>query len=160
MAVVKLRLLFNSNLYVMKRLFKTNLSVLVLLLLAAPLFAQPGRGNDARPGPHHPERFMEKVPAEVRTDAQIAVFDEYLDLSAEQEQQIRDTEAAFAEKAEAIREEKVLRHKKMDMMRELKKEHQLAIHEILTKEQYSVFLEKREAIQFDIRQRLKEFTDK
>ena len=40
------------------------------------------------------------------------------------------------------------------MMKDLRDEHQQAIHKVLTKDQYSVYLEKREDIRYDIRQRL------
>ena len=45
---------------------------------------------------------------------------------------------------------------KMAMGKELRDEHQKAIHQILTKEQYAIYLDKKEAIRYDIRQRLKD----
>lgn len=146
----------------MKQLAQTT-----LLLLAAALFAVPTLAQQ-RPGDRGPERGkpgpemdrLRDVPSEVRSDAQIAVFDEYLKLTEEQKKQLIKVNEDASAKAEKLRDEKVNRRKKMDMAKELRDAHQQAIHDILTKDQYSTFLQKREAIQYDIRQRLKDYTQK
>ncbi len=137
----------------MKRTIKTTLILALITLIVSPVFAQPKKGDRDR----NPQRAMLRdVPAEVKSEAHIAVFDEYLELSEAQEEQIKAADAEFAQKGAELREEKINRRKKMMMARELRSEHQQAIHEILTKQQYSVYLEKREAIRYDIRQRLKD----
>lgn len=147
----------------MKQLAKTTLLLLTAFLIAVPALAQQ------RPGDIGPERGrsggpdmdrMRDVPVEVRSEAQIAVFDEYLKLSDTQKEELIKANEAAASKADELRDEKVNRRKKMDMAKELRDEHQQAIHDILTKEQYSIFLDKKEAIQYDIRQRLKDYTKK
>ena len=135
----------------MKRTFKTTLILAIIALVASPIFAQPKQGDRGR----NSERgMMRDVPPEVKSEAHIAVFDQYLELSKTQEEQIKAVDEEFALKGEELREEKVNRRKKMMMAKELRSEHQQAIHEILTKEQYSIYLEKKEAIRYDIRQRL------
>lgn len=139
----------------MKRTIKSSFILALILLVASPVFAQQRQGDkDRRPGPDR--EMMRDIPADVRTEAHVAVFDEYLNLTDSQEQQIREIDVDFAVKGEQIREEKVNRRKKMLMAKELRNKHQQAIHEILTKEQYAVYLEKKEAIRYDIRQRLKD----
>lgn len=139
----------------MKRTIKSSFILALILLVASPVFAQQRQGDkNQRPGPDR--EMMRDIPADVRTEAHVAVFDEYLNLTDSQEQQIREIDEEFAVKGEQIREEKVNRRKKMLMAKELKDEHQQAIHEVLTKEQYAVYLEKKEAIRYDIRQRLKD----
>ena len=51
------------------------------------------------------------------------------------------------------------RDRKRIAMRDLRNEHQQAIHDLLTKDQYAIYLEQKEAIQYDIRQRLKAYSD-
>ncbi|MBO6523346.1 MAG: hypothetical protein JJ971_05930 [Balneolaceae bacterium] len=137
----------------MKRTIKITLILAIVALVASPVFAQPKHGDRGR----NAERgMMRDVSPEVRSEAHVAVFDEYLELTETQEEQIKAADAEFAQKGAELREEKINRRKKMTMARELRSEHQKAIHEILTKEQYAVYLEKKEAIQYDIRQRLKD----
>ncbi len=141
------------NIEIMQRIIKSTLVLGLIILLASPVLAQQRKGDtEKRPG----REMLQDVPPEVRTEAHIAVLDEYLDLTESQENQIREVDEEFALKGEQIREEKVNRRKKMMMAKELREEHQQAIHEILTKEQYAIYLEKKEAIQYDIRQRLKD----
>ena len=138
----------------MKRTIKSSFILALVLFIASPVIAQQRQGDrDRRPGPDR--EMLRDIPAEVRTEAHVEVFDEYLSLTDSQEQQIREIDEEFATKGEQIREEKVNRRKKMLMAKELRNEHQQAIHEVLTKEQYAVYLEKKEAIRYDIRQRLK-----
>ncbi len=146
----------------MKNSAKSTLLFIVALLLAVPALAQQrpsdrGPGN-GRPGAGPEMDRLRDVPSEVRSEAQIAVFDEYLKLTDVQKKQLAQANDDAATKADKLRDQKVNRQKKMDMARELRNEHQQAIHKILSKEQYSVFLEKKEAIQYDIRQRLKDYT--
>lgn len=137
----------------MKRTIKTILVIAMIALIAFPVIAQPRQGDRGR----NSERGMTRdVSPEVRSEVHIAVFDEYLELSETQEEQIKAVDEEFALKGEQLREEKVNRRKKMMMAKELRDEHQQAIHEILTKEQYAAYLENKEAIQYDIRQRLKD----
>lgn len=147
----------------MKQLAKTTLLLLTAFFIAVPALAQqrPGDRGPERGRPGGPEMDrMRDVPVEVRSEAQIAVFDEYLKLSDTQKEELIKANEAAASKADELRDEKVNRRKKMDMAKELRDEHQQAIHDILTKEQYSIFLDKKEAIQYDIRQRLKDYTKK
>ena len=144
----------------MKQLVKTTLVLITTALLVVPASAQqrPGERGSQREKPgQHTDRLRD-VPAEVRSEAQIAVFDEYLDLTDVQKENLIKANNGAALRADKLRGEKINRQKKMGMARELRNEHQQAIHNILTKEQYSIFLDKREAIQYDIRQRLKDYT--
>lgn len=137
----------------MKRTIKTVLALAILTLIASSAFAQPRQGARDR----NPERNMFRdVPPEVKSDAHIAVFDQYLDLSESQENQIKAIDEEFALKGKALRDEKINRRKKMGAAKDLRNEHQKALHQILTKEQYAIYLDKKEAIQYDIRQRLKD----
>lgn len=146
----------------MKPFVKTTLVLIAAILIAVPSSAQQ-RGGDRGPERARPGGDMDRlrdVPAEVRSEAQVAVFDEYLELTDVQKQNLIKANNDAAVKADKLRDEKINRQKKMGMARELRDEHQQAIHDILTKEQYSIFLDKREAIQYDIRQRLKDYTKK
>jgi Na+-transporting NADH:ubiquinone oxidoreductase subunit NqrC len=141
----------------MKSISKILSAIVVLSLISITALAQPGRGDR---GMQNRDRDMDRlrdVPVEVRTEAHLAVFDEYLNLTDTQKEQIREADAVFAKKSGALKEEKVNRRKKMGMAKELRNEHQRAIHDLLTKEQYSVFLDKRQAIRYDIRQRLRSY---
>ncbi|GAB5407740.1 MAG: hypothetical protein BalsKO_01050 [Balneolaceae bacterium] len=137
----------------MKRIVKFISILAVALLISLPAFSQARSGDRGKKS----ERKMGlNIPPEVRSEAQIAIFDEYLDLSESQEDQIKIVDEELALKGKEIREEKVNRRKKMALAKELKDERQKAIHKILTKEQYAIYLDKKEAIQYDIRQRLKD----
>lgn len=146
-------LVANSTLNIMKRIINTTFIAALTMLVAVPVLAQPKHGEK---GPGDERGMFRDVPPEVKSEAHLAVFDEYLNLTDEQEAQIKAVDEEFAMKGAELREEKITRRKKMMAAKELKDAHQRAIHEILTKEQYSVFLAKREAIQYDIRQRLKD----
>lgn len=102
---------------------------------------------------------MRDVPVEVKTEAHLSVFDEYLNLSDTQKDQLRQIDENFARKGTELREEKIAPRKKRMKAAELRKEHQIALHEMLTKDQYATYLEKREAIRYDIRQHLKAYNE-
>ena len=142
----------------MKRIAKTSLIVLLAALFSTQIFAQK-RGNDDRRGDRNrPDRdriqLLMNIPAEVRSDIHVSVFDEYLSLTDAQKKELIAVDQTFNTKMSEVRDEKVNRRKKGGMMKDLRDEHQQAIHKVLTKDQYSVYLEKREAIRYDIRQRL------
>lgn len=140
----------------MKRI-NSSLSIFVLIaLFSATALAQPGRGNR---GQQQDRQRMLDVPTEVRSEAHIAVFDEYLNLTDAQKEQIKTIDEDFAKRGTDLREASMNRQRRMVEMRDLRNEHQQALHEILSKEQYAVYLEKKEAIQYDIRQRLRAYSD-
>jgi hypothetical protein len=140
----------------MKRI-NSSLSIFVLIaLFSATALAQPGRGNR---GQQQDRQRMLNVPTEVRSEAHIAVFDEYLNLTDAQKEQIKTIDEDFAKRGTDLREASMNRQRRMVEMRDLRNEHQQALHEILSKEQYAVYLEKKEAIQYDIRQRLRAYSD-
>ncbi|MBO6537007.1 MAG: hypothetical protein JJ966_12340 [Balneolaceae bacterium] len=140
----------------MKRTIST-LSIFVLIaLFSATAIAQPGRGNR---GQQANQRMLD-IPAEVRSEAHIAVFDEYLKLSDTQKEQIKTIDKDFSERGKELREASINRQRRMVEMRDLRNEHQQALHKILSKDQYAVYLEKKESIQYDIRQRLRAYSDK
>lgn len=140
----------------MKRI-NSSLSIFVLIaLFSATALAQPGRGNR---GQQLDRQRMLDVPTEVRSEAHIAVFDEYLNLTDAQKEQIKTIDEDFAKRGTDLREASMNRQRRMVQMRDLRNEHQQALHEILSKEQYAVYLEKKEAIQYDIRQRLRAYSD-
>ncbi len=139
----------------MKRNIKLFTTLLVITFVAVPVFSQPRPGERDR-NPNQGREMLRELPPEVVSEAHLAVFDEYLDLSESQENQIKAVDEKFALKGKELREEKIDRRKKMVFAKELREDHQKAIHEILTKEQYSIYLDKKEAIQYDIRQRLKD----
>lgn len=148
----------------MKRTLKTFTVSLILALIAFPAFAQMGGGRPHPKGNNRPERpvgqrmdMLANVPAEVRTDIHIAVFDEYLKLSEEQKTKLAKIDAEFAEKHEALRNDPMRGDRKRIAMRDLQNEHQLAIHDLLTKKQYSIYLEKKEAIQTKIHTKMRDY---
>lgn len=140
----------------MKRI-NSSLSIFILIaLFSATALAQPGRGTR---GQQQDRQRMLNVPTEVRSEAHIAVFDEYLNLTDAQKEQIKTIDEDFAKRGTDLREASMNRQRRMVEMRDLRNEHQQALHEILSKEQYAVYLEKKEAIQYDIRQRLRAYSD-
>jgi len=139
----------------MKLLAKTFFLTLLIAAVVMPAIAQPQRGNQDR---QQMEQFRD-VPQEVRTEAHIAVFDEYLQLTDIQKEQIRVVDEEFAKKGDALREEPMNRKRKMMQAKDLRDEHQQAIHDILSKDQYAIYLEEKEAIQYEIRQRLKAYSE-
>lgn len=141
----------------MKRIIKISTTVLVMTLIALPAFSQPRNGDrDGNRDRNKGREMFREIPPEVRTEAQLAVFDEYLELSDSQEGDIKEISAVFALRGEELKEEKVNRRTKRMKANELRNERLVAIHDILTKEQYSTYLQNKEAIQYDIRQRLKD----
>ncbi len=137
----------------MKRTMKSFTVLALALIISLPALAQPRNGDRGR---NADREMFRDLPPEVRAEAHLAVFDQYLDLSDTQEEQIKEIDEEFALKGKELREEKVNRMKKMTMSKELRDEHQKAIHGVLTKEQYAIYLDKKEAIEYDIRQRLKD----
>ena len=141
----------------MKRIISSLSIIALIALFSTATFAQQGRGNR---GPQQGRQQMLDVPTEVRTEAHIAVFDDYLKLTDSQKEKIKQVDEDFATQGKELREASMNRQRKMVAMRDLQNEHQKALHELLTKEQYAVYLDKKEAIQYDIRQRLKAYSDK
>lgn len=141
----------------MKRPITTFILTLLIAAVVIPVVAQPQRGQ--RGGDREQMQEMRNIPPEIRSEAHIAVFDEYLNLSDSQKSQIQAVDQEFAEKGAALREESMMPRRKRLAAEDLRNEHQQAIHEILTKDQYAVYLEKKEAIQYDIRQRLKAYSE-
>lgn len=141
----------------MKRFITSFFLTLLIAAVVVPVVAQPQRGQ--RGGDREQMREFRDIPPEIRSEARIAIFDEYLDLSESQENLIKEIDAEFASKGDALREESMMPRRKRLAADDLRNEHQIAIHDVLTKDQYSVYLEHREAIQYDIRQRLKTYVD-
>ena len=141
----------------MKRIFKSIFLTFLIAAVTIPVVAQPQRGQQG--GDREQIREFRDIPSEIRTEAQISVFDEYLDLSENQESQLMEIGIEFAKKGEALREESMRPRRKRLAAEDLRNEHQQAIHDLLTKDQYAIYLEQKEAIQYDIRQRLKAYSD-
>ncbi len=141
----------------MKRLVKSFFLTLLIAAVVIPVVAQPQRGQ--RGGERQQMAQFQNIPPEVRSEAHIAVFNEYLNLTDTQAEKFIAIDAEFAAKGEALREESMSPRRKRLAARDLRNEHQQAIHDILTKDQYAVYLEQKEAIQYDIRQRLKAYVD-
>jgi hypothetical protein len=138
----------------MKRLVKSFFLTLLIAVSVVPTVVHAQRGGDRQQ-----MREFQNIPHEIRTEAQIAVFDEYLNLSDDQENQLMDLGIEFAEKGQALREESMRPRRKRLAAEDLRNEHQQAIHDVLTKDQYSIYLEEKEAIQYDIRQRLRAYSE-
>ncbi|MBO6795386.1 MAG: hypothetical protein JJ895_15890 [Balneolaceae bacterium] len=143
----------------MKRIISSFSIIALIAFFSVSTFAQPGRGNRGQQQGRQ-QMQIQDVPTEVRSEAHIAVFDEYLKLTDAQKVQIKKVEEDFAKRGEELRDASMARQRKMVAMRDLRNEHQQALHELLSKEQYAVYLEKKEAIQYDIRQRLKAYSEK
>lgn len=141
----------------MKHPVKSFFLTLLIAAVVIPVVAQPQRGQ--RGGDRQQTQEFRNLPPEARSDAHLTVFDEYLNLTESQEEQLKAVDAEFAERGEALRDESMSRQRKMLARKDLRDAHQQAVHDILTKEQYSIFLEQREAIQHDIRQRLKAYSE-
>lgn len=127
-----------------------------MVFISLPVFSQPKHGERDR---NQGKEKLRDIPLEVRSEVHLVVFDEYLDLSESQEEQIKQVDKEFVLKEKELKEEKINRKKKRVIAKELRDEHQKAIHQILTKDQYAIFLDKKEAIRYDIRQRLKDHTE-
>ncbi|MCG8374374.1 MAG: hypothetical protein MI700_12605 [Balneolales bacterium] len=150
----------------MKRSFNTLFITALIVLIAAPAFAQNRqgmrggeRGQRGWDRGDRMERVMQDVSPELRSEAHLAVLDKYVNLTPDQENQIVTADEEFAAKGEELREAPMNRQRKAVAAADLKKEHQLAIYDILTKEQYRVFLVEREAIRIEVREYIQEQLD-
>ncbi len=138
----------------MKTIPKTLAVLIPLIFISSISFAQQ---RDRGMAMNRSAEQMQDIPAEVKADAHLSVLNEYLKLDDAQKTRIKKIDLEHAEKTANIRTQKIAARKKMPLMREAQQEHQKEIHSILTKDQYASFLENREAIQFDIRQKLIEY---
>lgn len=142
----------------MKFISRTLVAILFLSLISVSALAQTGIRGER--GNQHRDRAMDRlrdVPVEVRTEAHVAVFDEYLNLTDAQKIKLKEIDQKFAQRGQALRQNKTYPQKKRVQGRELRNERRQAIHQLLTKEQYAVYLEKQETIRYDIRQRLRSY---
>ena len=150
----------------MKKLLKTLSISLIMALIALPTMAQMGnradRGTGIRNQTPRGDRMQmfTNIPADVRADIHIAVFDEYLNLTDTQKTKLAEIDRDFADKGIALRTEAMGRDRKNVAMRDLQNEHQVAIHDLLTKEQYATYLSKREAIRVETQQRMRDYLAK
>lgn len=142
----------------MKSFSKTLTALFVLSFISFSAIAQSGMRGDR--GAQQRDRAMDRlrdVPVEVRTEAHVAVFDEYLNLTDAQKTKLKEIDQKFVQRGQTLRQNKTYPQKKRVQGRALRNERRQAIHQLLTKEQYAVYLEKQEAIRYDIRQRLRSY---
>lgn len=119
------------------------------------------RAQTATPNRPHQQAFL-NVPADVRSEIHIAVFDEYLNLTDDQKQKLVLIDTDFAAKRAALLDNSQpgKRNNNRGLMRTLSDEHQKAIHDLLTKEQYAMFLEKRGEIQDQVQLKMLAYLSK
>ena len=83
-------LVANTTLNIMKRTIRLFTVLVVTTLVALPALSQPRNGDGDGDMNRNAERGMFRdVPLEVRSEAHLAVFDEYLDLNESQEDQTK-----------------------------------------------------------------------
>ena len=140
----------------MKQPIKPFFLTLLISAMLAPIVAQAQRS--VRDGNREDLNELRAIPPQLRTDTRLAVFNEYLALSDIQMDEIK-TDLELAAKAEELRGKTMRPRRKKIAVENLKTEHQVALHNILTKDQYSTYLEHKEAIQYEIRQRLKTISE-
>ena len=141
----------------MKQPIKPFFLTLLISAMLAPIVAQAQRS--VRDGNREDLNELRAIPPQLRTDTRLAVFNEYLALSDIQMDEIKKTDLELAAKAEELRGKTMRPRRKKIAAEDLKTEHQVALHNILTKDQYSIYLEHKEAIQYEIRQRLKTISE-
>ncbi|MFN1834914.1 hypothetical protein AB2B38_006600 [Balneola sp. MJW-20] len=103
------------------------------------------------------DRIEDSISLEERADIRIAVMKEYMDLDETEANAYRESFITLEKKAVAAMR-KTRRHPRTRRAEaiDLRKEHLKEMQKILSKDHFTVFLENHEAIQYDIRQRLKE----
>lgn len=138
----------------MKTLSKILTVLIPILFISSISFAQQ---RDRGMAMNRMAEQMQDIPAEVKADAHVSVLNEYLKLSETQKTEIKKIDLVHAEKTSEIRNQKIAPRKKMPLMQEAQQEHQKEIHAVLSKEQYASYLENKEAIRYDIRQKLIEY---
>lgn len=141
----------------MKEPVKLIFLTLLISAILVPAVAQPQKS--VRDGNREDLNELRAIPLQVRTDTRIAVFNEYLALSDIQVDEIKKIDLELAAKAEELRGKTMRPRRKKIAAKDIKTEHQVALHNILTKDQYAIYLEHKEAIQYEIRQRLKTISD-
>ena len=141
----------------MKQPIKPFFLTLLISAMLAPIVAQAQRS--VRDGNREDLNELRAIPPQLRTDTRLAVFNEYLALSDIQMDEIKKTDLELAAKAEELRGKTMRPRRKKIAVENLKTEHQVALHNILTKDQYSTYLGHKEAIQYEIRQRLKTISE-
>lgn len=139
----------------MKTLSKTLTVLIPILFISSISFAQQ---RDRGMAMNRMGEQMQDIPAEVKAEAHVAVLNKYLKLDEAQKTKIKKIDLDHAEKTANIRSQKIAPRKKMPLMQELQQEHQKEVHAVLTKEQYASYLENKEAIRYDIRQKLMEYS--
>lgn len=128
---------------------KWSLTAGILLLVSSMGIAQNQRQQRDRVG--------DRVSVEERADIRIAVMKEYMDLSSDEENKYKEAFLGFEKKAvQKLRRTRNQPRKRKAEANKLRKEHLKEMQKILSKEHFTLFLENHEAIQYDIRQRLKE----
>ena len=141
----------------MMYLTKSFFSTLLITLIVVPVSAQQQRGQQNIE--HKQVGELRNIPHEIRSETRIEVFNEYLSLSDDQINQLRTVYSELTPKRIDLREESMRAKRKKLTTENLKKKYQMAVHDILTKDQYSIFLEQQDAIQYDIHQRLNTYTE-
>lgn len=125
-----------------------TVTVVLLLSLSTIVSAQQQRRQQMK--------AMQKVSLEERADVRIAVMKEYMDLSDAEETKYRSAFIDFEKKAvQRMKGTRNQPRKRRMEARDLKKEHMKEMQKILSKDHFTAFLENHEAIQYDIRQRLR-----
>lgn len=142
----------------MKRIFASGLTLLLVTAFLMPLQAQQ-RGMRGQKGKKaQMERFRD-IPSEQKHQMRMEVLNEYLSLTDDQVLKMNELELDLEAKRQTHREAKVGKAKKRVMQQQMQEYHKAQLHEILTKEQYAIYLEKQEAIRYDIRTKMSAYLE-
>lgn len=137
---------------------------LLIALFAMPVMAQNMRHNQRgswgdRPTQREPRPRMErmmKISAEDRAEIQATAFSKYIDLSDKQVKQLIAIDLEFAKKMDELKEAALAPDRKKVAMKDMHIEKQLAIHELMSKEQYASFIKNKETIHIEIRNAIRD----
>ena len=119
---------------------------------------QMGDRAGQREGGPRMERMERRVdiPADVRAEVHANAFAKFIDLSDSQVKKMIELDLDFAAKTDELQEASIAPDRRKVAMKDLQIEKQLAIHNLLSKEQYATYIKERESIQIEIRKGIRE----
>ena len=152
----------------MKKTLKTVSLSLLMTLLAIPAMAQNfrpqqrapwgDRPSQREPGPRmeRMERMRNMVSAETRAQIHADAFNKFIDLSDDQVEKLIKIDLDLATKMDELRDASLAPDRRKVAMKDLQIEKQLAIHELLNKDQYATYIKERESIRIEIQKGIRD----